>query len=347
MRASVPSLAMALALCAADHSSLRAGFPSSSRPAQVAAAAKAPAAYTETIPGTKVTFEMVGVPGGTFRMGSPNDEPGRDPDEGPAHDVTVRPFWIGKLEVTWDEYDQYAFATDLKPPSGEGGAASAGADAVTRPTPPYGDESFGWGKGRQPAINMTQHAAMEYTRWLSSVTGKAYRLATEAEWEFAARGGTTGAYSFEGSAGALADHAWYGANAGERPHPVGEKKPNPLGIHDLHGNVAEWCIDQYDEKAYERGAAGKPAIAPVLIPGAGRFPHVLRGGSWADEAKELRSAARRGSTEALSRRDPQSPQSIWWHTDAQHVGIRVVRAVEEQPELKNVRSKMTRESPDR
>ena len=290
---------------------------------------------------------MVGIPGGTFTMGSPDDEPGRDPDEGPRHQVTLQPFWIGKFEVTWDEYDQYAFATDLKPPATNAAALPPGSDAVTRPTPPYGDESFGWGKGRQPAINMGWHAATEYTHWLSTVTQKAYRLPTEAEWEFAVRAGSTGAYSFEGGTGALADHAWYGANAGDRPHTVGEKKSNAFGLHDMHGNVAEWCIDQYDEKAYARGGGGTPVLSPVLLPMAARFPRVLRGGSWADEAKELRSAARRGSTEALSRRDPQSPQSIWWHTDAQHVGFRVVRAVEEQPELKNFRSKMTRESPDR
>lgn len=344
MRLCVFSLAMGLALCVVEYPALRAGSTRSESSVQAAAAA-APAAYTEKIPGTKVTFEMVGVPGGTFKMGSAPDEPGRDPDEGPQHEVTVKPFWIGKFEVTWDEYDQFAFATDLRPESG--GGAPSGADAVTRPTPPYGDESFGWGKGRQPALNMTQHAAMEYTRWLSSVTGKTYRLATEAEWEFAARAGSATVHSFEGGADALGEYAWFGANAGDRPHPVGEKKPNAYGIHDMYGNVAEWCIDQYDEKAYEKRAGGKPAISPVLIPGDARFPHVMRGGSWADEPKELRSAARRGSTEALSRKDPQIPQSIWWHTDGQHIGIRVVRAVEEQPELKNLRSKMTPDSPDR
>lgn len=342
MRRGIPSLAIGLALCVLYYPPLRAGFHSTPPLSQTAAA---PAAYTETIPGTKITFDMVGVPGGTFKMGSPNDEQGREPDEGPQHDVTVKAFWIGKFEVTWDEYDQYAFATDLKPQSGAGNGTS-GADAITRPTPPYGDESFGWGKERQPAVNMTQHAAMEYTRWLSSITGKAYRLATEAEWEYAARAGSKSPFGFDGGEGALPEYAWFSANAGDRPHPVGEKKPNAFGIHDMHGNVAEWCLDQYDEKAYA-GRAAKPAIAPVLIPGPARFPHVMRGGSWADEANELRSGARRGSTEALSRKDPQIPQSIWWHTDGQIVGIRVVRAVEEQPELKNIRSKMTRDSPDR
>lgn len=341
MRVSFASLAALLAICVLYDPLLTA------RGDQAAPPAARPAGYTETIPGTTVTFEMVGVSGGTFVMGSPETEAGRDPDEGPPHEVTVKPFWIGRFEVTWDEYDQFAFAADLPEAARSGADTPAGADGVTRPTPPYGDESFGWSKGRQPAINMTQHAAMEYTRWLSGVTRKTYRLPTEAEWEFAARAGSTAPYSFEGGADALAEHAWYAANAGERPHAVGEKKANPLGIHDMHGNVAEWCVDQYDEKAYARRAAGEPVIAPVLVPGPARFPHVLRGGSWADDAKELRSAARRGSTEALSRRDPQSPRSIWWHTDAQHIGLRVVRPVEEQPELQNIRSKMTRESPDR
>ena len=327
-------------------------------------ATAAPETYAEQIPNSSVKFEMVGVPGGTFAMGSPAGEAGREADEGPQHQVTVRPFWIGRFEVTWDEYDRFAFGTDAPPapPTADasqpdavtrptqrqsGGAAKPSADAVTRPTPPYGDESFGFGKGRQPAINMAYHAAREYTRWLSSVTGKVYRLPTEAEWEYAARAGTTGPYGFEGAAGELDAYAWYGTNSGERPHPVGQKKPNKFGLHDMHGNVAEWCLDQYDPKVYATRAGGAPVLSPVLLPGSGRYPHVARGGSWADDARKVRSAARRGSTEAWSRRDPQSPQSIWWHTDATIVGFRVVRAVEEQPELRDLRSKITRDSPDR
>ena len=196
---------------------------------------------------------------------------------------------------------------------------------MTRPTPPYGDASFGFGKGRQPVINITHHAAMEYTRWLSQATGKSYRLPTEAEWEYAARGGTTTPYSFGDDATELDAYAWYAANSGDRPHPVGQKKPNAWGLYDMHGNVAEWCLDQYAPDFYARS----PAKAPVLLPSDRRYPYVARGGSWADDPKQLRSAARRGSTEAWSRRDPQSPQSIWWHTDAMFVGFRIVRAVEE------------------
>lgn len=305
--------------------------------------------YIEEIPNTEVTFEMVAVPGGTFMMGSPDSEPGRDPDEGPRHAVKVAPFWIGKFEVTWDEYDHFAFSTDQPDPR-PGTAPPGGADALTRPTPAYGDEARGFGKGRQPVVDLGWHAAMEYTRWLSRVTGKRYRLATEAEWEYAARAGSDEAYSFGRNPSALGEYAWFAANSKERPHPVGLKKPNKFGIHDLYGNVAEWCVDRYDPDFYRKFSMAKPenpALLPVSMPGDQRYPHVARGGSWADGPTELRSAARRGSDPDWSRRDPQSPQSIWWHTDATIVGFRVVRAVEEYPELRDLRSKVTRESPDR
>jgi formylglycine-generating enzyme required for sulfatase activity len=301
--------------------------------------AAAPSSYVEEIPTTNVSFEMILVPGGTFEMGSPPGESGREADEGPRHSVTVGAFWIGRHEVTWDEYDRFAFGANIEPPAG----SSLPREIVTRPTPPYGDESFGFGKGRQPVINISHHAAMEYTRWLSQATGKAYRLATEAEWEFAARAGSAAAYSFGADPKELDAYAWFAANANERPHPVGQKKPNAFGLHDMHGNVAEWCLDQYAPDFY----AKSPARAPVLLPSDRRYPDVVRGGSWADEPQKLRSAARRGSTEAWSRRDPQSPQSIWWHTDAMIVGLRIVRAVEEEPELRGIRSKVTRHSENR
>ena len=312
-------------------------------PAQGAAPGFAP--YVEAIPDSDVKFEMVPVPGGTFMMGSPDNEPGRDADEGPRHAVKVESFWIARYEVTWDEFDQFAFSIDAPAPGGAG--APAGADALTRPTPAYGDESRGFGKGRQPALDLTHHAAMEYTRWLSRVTGKSYRLPTEAEWEFAARAGSESAYSF-GNAAAIGEYAWYAGNSKERPHPVGQKKPNKLGIHDMHGNVAEWCLDQYDPDFYKKVSKPEaPVVLPVSMPTDKRYPHVARGGSWADNPRELRSAARRASDPEWSRRDPQSPQSIWWHTDATIVGFRVARAVEEYPQLRNLRSTVTRNSPDR
>lgn len=302
--------------------------------------------YVETIPGTDVQFEMVPVPGGTFLMGSPPDEPGRSPDEGPQHLVMVGPFWISKTEVTWDEYDIFAFKRDLqskRPPSAIG--APAGADATTRPSPPYGDESFGFGKRRMPAINMTHHAAMEYARWLSSLTGRIYRLPTEAEWERACRAGTTTIYSFGNDVAKLGEYAWYLDNANGRPHPVAQKRPNTWGIYDMHGNVAEWVLDQYDANFYASSDPKTPVISPVRLPDERRYPHVVRGGSWDDEPPLLRCAARRASTPEWSRRDPQSPKSIWWHTEAITVGFRLVRPYREQDNLRGLRSKVTPQSP--
>jgi formylglycine-generating enzyme required for sulfatase activity len=304
--------------------------------------------YSEAIPDTKVSFDMVPIAGGTFKMGSPANETGRAEDEGPQVEVTIKPFFMGAHEVTWDEYDLYAFQkrrTAQTPPSS--------ADAVSRPTPPYADESWGFGKGRQPAIGMTWHAAAEYCRWLSAKTGKTYRLPTEAEWEYAARAGTATPWSSGADASALDAVAWYAKNSDGQPHPVGTKKPNAWGLYDMIGNVAEWTLDQYDAKRYATLAASntsnaskKSLIDPVLLPGAARYPHVVRGGSFDDDPEKLRSAARRFSKPEWSRRDPQQPQSIWWHTDAIFVGFRLVQPVNEDDALKDFRSKITRESPD-
>jgi formylglycine-generating enzyme required for sulfatase activity len=299
---------------------------------------EAPASYTETMPDSSVTFDMVGIPGGTFLMGSPDHEPGRSPDEGPQVEVTVGAFWMARHEVTWDEFDQFAFvgnrgvrAIDLDP---------SDADALTRPTLPYGDEARGFGKGRQPAVDVTWHGAMAYCRWLSERTGKTYRLPTEAEWEYAARAGAAGAGPDD-----LEAHAWHRDNADFRPQPVATKAPNALGLHDMLGNVAEWTIEQYHAGRYATlAASGAPIVRPVALPDSRRYPHVTRGGSFDDRPGALRYANRFPSSDLWSLRDPQQPRSIWWHTDASHVGLRVVRPVEEQPELRDVASKITRDS---
>lgn len=301
--------------------------------------------YVETIPGSEVKFEMVSIPGGTFTMGSPAGEPGRGEYEGPRREVTIRPFWMGKTEVTWDEYDLFAFAQNLKKEQAQPANAGA-ADAVTRPTPPYADETFGFGRDHQPVISITHHAAMEYCRWLSARTGKTYRLPTEAEWEYAARAGTKTAYSFGDDASKLGEYAWFLDNANGRPHEVGKMKPNPWGLCDMHGNVGEWVIDQYDKNFFATLKAGIPALSPVVLPTDKRYPHTVRGGSWDDEAAKLRSAARLASNKDWSRRDPQVPQSIWWHTEAITVGFRVVRPADEQENLRGLRSKVTKQSPN-
>jgi formylglycine-generating enzyme required for sulfatase activity len=301
-------------------------------------------AYTETIAGTELKFEMLPIPGGTFTMGSPPAEEKRKPDEGPQVTVQIAPFWMGKCEVTWDEFDEYAFSKDIKRKQRENvdlakqPESETKADAVTRSTKPYADMTFGFGSRGNPAICMTHHAAMEYCRWLSAKTGKTYRLPTEAEWEYAARAGATTAYSFGDSPEELGNYAWYVENA-EKPMPVGKKKPNPWGLHDMHGNVSEWCIDLYKPDAYaEFAKMGQPAKGPVILPTPAEYPYVARGGSWDDDADKLRSATRIVSNREWSVQDPQRPQSIWWHTDATRVGFRVVRALDEQENLKGVRS---------
>jgi formylglycine-generating enzyme required for sulfatase activity len=282
-------------------------------------------AYTEAVPDTKITFDMVPVPAGTFRMGSPENEPGRRPDEGPQHDVTLPAFYIGRLEVTWDEYDEFGFSLDLQRKRRLGlQIPREGADAVSRPTPPYADESWGWGKEKQPVIGITRHAAAKYCEWLSARTGKKYRLPTEAEWEYAARAGSTTAYSFGNDPADLSKHAWFRTNSDEQPRVGGGKAPNAWGLHDMHGNAAEWTLDGYAPDTYAK-RAGKPLTSPLEDPGKRLYPHVVRGGSWDDDPAELRSASRRASDEAWSRRDPQNPKSLWWHTDATFVGFRVVR----------------------
>ncbi len=303
--------------------------------------------YTETIPGTDVKFEMLPIPGGTFTMGSPAGEEKRGDDEGPQHPVQIAPFWMGKCEVTWEEYDNFAFQLDLKRKAREGvdltkqTETEKKADAVTRPTPPYADETFGFGRNGQPVICITHHAAMEYTRWLSEKTGKLYRLPTEAEWEYACRAGTKTAYSWGDDPSQLGEYGWYVENA-EQPQKVGKKKPNPWGLHDMHGNVAEWCLDHYVANAYKTFPTDRPTLEPVLLPDAREYPYVVRGGSWDDDAEKLRSAARRGSDPEWSVQDPQRPQSIWWHTDATFAGFRIVRPVEEQPSMKGLRSKVVK-----
>ena len=290
--------------------------------------------YTELLSGTDVTFDMMPIPGGTFLRGSPDDEAGRNKDEGPQHRVRVEPFWMGKHEVTWDAYDIWSFSLDIgrrKLNKTSGTEFDKLADAVTRPTKPYTDMTFGMGHDGYPAICMTQLAAKKYCQWLSAKTGRYFRLPTEAEWEYAARAGTTTAYSFGDDPKQLDEYGWHYDNSDDVTHPVGRKKPNPWGLYDMHGNVAEWCLDRHSPDIYASFPAGSVAENPLAIP-TKLYPRVVRGGSWEDDPKGLRSAARLGSDLFWKSQDPQIPQSNWYHTDALFVGFRVVRPLRE-PDL--------------
>jgi len=311
--------------------------------------------YSESISGKdgeKASFEMIAIPGGTFDMGSAASEKGRNADEGPQHPVAIQPFWMGKCEVTWDEFDLFQDEVGVENPEDNEERLKTKADALTGPTPPYVEKHYGHPHSGHPALCMTHHCAMEYCRWLSKKTGKSYRLPTEAEWEYAARAGTKTAWFFGDDAAKLGDYAWFKKNSATEKklnggtHKVASKKPNAFGLYDMYGNVMEWCLDHYYKDAYAKFSIDKPMLSPVFLPTERKWSHVARGGSWADSPEECRSASRRASELSWMKDDPNRPRSIWWLTKFDVIGFRVVRAVDEQENLKNLRSKVTRESPD-
>jgi formylglycine-generating enzyme required for sulfatase activity/mono/diheme cytochrome c family protein len=280
--------------------------------------------YTESLPNSEVQFEMIPIPPGQFIMGSAGA--GSKPDESPPRTIVLDPFWMGKCEVTWNEYELFMYPEEPRKsaPTAEYLSVSNVVDAVTRPTKPYVEMSFGMGKDGFPAISMTQHAANKYCEWLSAKTGHFYRLPTEAEWEYACRAGTTTAYSFGDDPAQLDEYAWHAKNSDWRYQKVGTKKPNPWGLHDMHGNVVEWCLDQYHTNAYQQFTGA--IVRNPWLRATQAYPHVVRGGSWDDEDPTLlRSATRRGSDRSWKIQDPQLPKSIWYHTDAKFLGFRVVR----------------------
>ena len=273
---------------------------------------EASASYRVTIPNTVVAYDMVPVPAGEFLMGSPA---GRgQPDERPQRTVRVDAFWMQAHEVTWDAFLMFMFADQ----AGETGDASV--DGLSRPTAPHLEMSFGRGNNGFPAISMTQHAANKYAEWLSARTGEFYRLPTEAEWEYACRAGSTAATP----PGRLDDHAWYARNSrtssftGGTYHEVGSKRPNAWGLYDMLGNVMEWTLDAY--APYADASTVNPWVRATAS-----YPHAVRGGSWNDDADAVTCTARVASSADWKRLDPQLPKSVWYMTNAQWLGFRLVR----------------------
>ncbi|MFM7109163.1 MAG: formylglycine-generating enzyme family protein [Planctomycetaceae bacterium] len=305
--------------------------------------------YDETIPGLggdPVTFRMIPVPGGTFRMGSAADEAGRGVDEGPVFEVVVRPRWVGRCEVTWGEFKTYMGTCEIFGQMQRAGVRPVTPDneidAVTAPSILY-DPSTTYANGEDddlPAVTMTQFTARQYTKWLSGLTGRFYRLPSEAEWEHACRAGTATPWSSGADADALGEAAWLADNSDDTTHAVGGKHPNGFGLHDMHGNVAEWVVDELVAGGYAKQAAlPQPVAAADAIRWPEKlWPRVLRGGAYYDEAAECRSAARRGSRDAGGTDedpdwkdvDPNLPKSPWWYTEAPAlgVGMRVVRPLD-------------------
>jgi formylglycine-generating enzyme required for sulfatase activity len=293
--------------------------------------------FNEKIPGTSVSFDMVAIPGGKFNMGSPDNEPLRKPDEGPVRKVTLSKFWIAKTEVTWDEYMAFFRATGSQGRTEGQIVTRKNVDAISGATPPWGAPDQGWGKASRPAITMTWHAAYVYCQWLSKVTGKKYRLPTEAEWEYACRGGTETPYFFPGNpnkftsqgllrkilkpdTSLIASHVVYKVNSNSKTKEPQSVKDNPFGLKNMSGNVAEFCLDFYSPTTYKSDTT---AVNPQG-PDSG-YEHVIRGGSFKSDARDVRSAARDFTkTKEWLVTDPQMPKSIWWYSDCIDVGFRVV-----------------------
>jgi formylglycine-generating enzyme required for sulfatase activity len=244
--------------------------------------------FVEKIPNSTVEFKMIHCPAGAVEVKVAKDaEPVK---------VEVKPFYIGEHEVSWEEFDIFAFGLDLTEKE------KLEAIAKTRPSKPYGPPDHGFGHNGYACLSMTFKSAKIYTEWLSAKTGKKYRLPTEAEWTYACQAGQ-GYKKFTPEE--LDKMAWFADNAKTeeaadgKTHPIKKKAPNEWGLYDMLGNAMEWCV----------GLDGKP---------------VAKGGSYRTTAAALDSNTRNLQTPAWNVTDPQDPKSTWWLSDGKHISIRVV-----------------------
>ncbi|MEM7457670.1 MAG: formylglycine-generating enzyme family protein [Planctomycetota bacterium] len=290
-------------------------------------------AYDMAIPGTDVIYKMTPIPGGSTVIGSPDDEEDRNEDEGPQFTVTTEPFWAGVYEVTWREFEEYMkLERQFKKLALEGirqVTEDNAADAVTAPSQLYDPEKiFACGDGLdEPVGSVSQYGAKQYTKWLSLLTERFYRLPTEAEWEHMARCGTTTPWYFGDDPDDLIDHGWYFENGDEVRMDVGQLEASPWGLYDIYGNVAEWTLDGWVEEGYARLEGGNHSVEDALLVPTRVTHRVLRGGCFENEdACELRSSSRVFSEEWWRDDDPNSPRSPWWlTTQAPGAGFRIIR----------------------
>lgn len=247
-----------------------------------------PEKLTVTIPGSTVSIEFVPIPAGKLEVGDP-----AKPDEKKA--VELKAFALSATEVPWEAFDIFVYGLN-----GEGPPADKSeADAKARPTKPYINMDRGWGHSGNPALSMSYKSANAFCSWMSKQTGRKIRLATEDEWEYACRAGTTTKWYFGDDPAGLDAAAWFKANSENRPHPVAKKAPNAWGLYDMLGNVCEWVS----------GRDGKP---------------VVKGGAFKDKPDELVPENRSEEKRGWNATDPQVPKSTWWLSDATFVGFRLV-----------------------
>ncbi|MGI9531464.1 formylglycine-generating enzyme family protein [Lutimonas sp.] len=303
--------------------------------------------YTQSIKGSGLNLELIFIESGSYKMGSNKTSWGVQETELPEHDVEVSAFWMSEVEITWDLYNLFVNRKmDAQQASlVRGSEVDIMVDAVTGATIPYVDMSFGMGVQGYPAICMTQLAASRFCQWLSAMTGYFYRLPTEAEWEYACRAGSETAYSFGDDLSELPKYAWFSGNSEGKTQKVRQLQPNDWGLYDMHGNVAEWTLDQFNPEGYKQRQG---TVEDPLVLAEKTYPKSVRGGSWQDDPMALRSASRLPSSKRWKMRDPQIPKSLWWHTDAPFVGFRIVRPLktpseEEQQKYWRIKSNETNE----
>ena len=236
---------------------------------------------TQPIITTKSGIEMVLIPAGSFEMGSHHGPE----EEKPAHRVWIDSFLMDRHEVTQAEYEKLGQIEAFPNPSHFRGA-DLPVEQVTWPQAARFCNARSRYEGFQPAYDEDTGGC--------DFKANGYRLPTEAEWEYACRAGTDTDYSFGGEARKLGDFGWFADNSARKTHPVGQKKPNPWGLFDMHGNVAEWCQDVFDKGYYKASPEKNPRG-----PSEGN-EYVLRGGSWKSSADALRSAYRLGENPGFS-----------------------------------------------
>lgn len=226
--------------------------------------------YIEKLPESTVEFQMVPIPGGTVKIGDKS--------------VSVKSFYMATTETVWEVFDQFLMSGEPSRPYDQSEFAP---DTIARPSRSYILPDLGWGHKGYPVINVSSTTVEMFCRWLSSVTGKKYRVPTEAEWELACAGSAT------------TKSTWHVDDANDVTHPVGKKSPNKFGLYDMFGNVGEWATD----------LSGKP---------------VLCGGIFTDSLTEMSRSQRRYWSPKWQEHDPQLPKSRWWLSNGQFVGIRLV-----------------------
>ncbi|NLA41592.1 MAG: formylglycine-generating enzyme family protein [Smithella sp.] len=236
-------------------------------------------AFTDSVTG----MEMVFVKGGCYRMGDTFGD--GYADEKPVHEVCVNDFYMGKHEVTVGQFRKFVQDTNYRTEAekGDGCYIWTGTKWVKQRDKNWRNPGFSQ-RDNHPVVCVSWNDAKKFSEWQTRKSGKDYRLPTEAEWEYAARsGGKSEKYAGGNDVDAV---AWYSKNSGSETHPVGQKRPNGLGLYDMSGNVREWCSDWYGEKYYSQSPRDNPDG-----PSSGSY-RVLRGGSWVYIPRNVRAADR-------------------------------------------------------